>query len=312
MTIKNKKMTSKTTKIILFSALMLTLLVSISGMSVVEAVNENASSNALTNRPEIPAAPDVFGCYYYTSGQVWVNIPCRTQEETKDIPIPTIGGTIYGVYGVRDSTSAIQNYGKSNVKFSTFSGETDSIFGTNSWSIQTNTNSWVNTGSSNVYSVQFTAQNDPTTSSNRNVCVWQNKISAPQVYTHVCAAIPLQTLSSSYEGYVEGKTLTNNNLSSQYCNVGSTTQCWLVVTSDTNQLHTHWVSNSGTILGLGSASAANFVSPASAVTKVTTGPATTYTTLTNTLTLETNNMSYGADSTSCAFGLCTRTSTSTK
>ncbi|MBI5378399.1 MAG: hypothetical protein HZA82_07240 [Thaumarchaeota archaeon] len=301
--------TTKTTKTVLFSALMLTLMVPVTGINVADAVDENVSSNALTARPEIPAAPDVLGCYQYTKGTGWVNTACRTQEEMKDLPRPTIGGTS-GVRGLRDSTSDIQSYGLVDVQFSTYSGETDSGTSTsNTWSIQTNTNQWQNTGSTNWYIVQFTEQNHSTVSSNRVACVWQINVST-QTYVPNCIAVPLQTLSSSYHGSVEGKVLANGNLQTQYCNIGSTTQCWVVVTTDTNQLGTHWRDTSGTILGLGNGSTANFVSPTSVTTQVKTGPAQAATTLTDFSTAERNNMIYGTSSTSCASNICTRTSPS--
>ncbi len=219
-----------------------------------------------------------------------------------------------GVHALKDSSGATQSYGKVNATFSAYAGETDSRQGTsNAWSIQTNTNTWTHTGSTHTFWDQFVEQNDPSDINNRYACVWQNDLSTtPITYAHICMAVPTQTLSATFEGYVEGKTLTNNNLSTQYCNVALTTQCWLVTTSDTNQLHTHWLATSGTILGEGNGSQANFVSTSTVVTKVTTGPATSATTFTDTETGETNNMSNGADSTSCAFSLCTRTTTSTK
>ncbi len=55
-----------------------------------------------------------------------------------------------------------------------------------------------------------------------------------------------------------------------------------------------------------------FVHTSTVVTKVTTGPATTANTFTDKNTAETNNMSYGTSTTSCAFSLCTISAPSTK
>ncbi|MEO9277057.1 MAG: hypothetical protein ABI340_04680 [Nitrososphaera sp.] len=271
------------------------------------------NAKAQTSPFVVPAAPTAIGCYHYTQGSNWVPVACATQEEMKGLLHPIIGNS-YGVNAIQDASGTIQSYGKVDVTFSAYAGETDSRQGTsNDWSIQTNTNTWTHTGSTHTFWAQFTEQNDPTSSANRVACVWQNDLStSPPTYTPVCVAVPVQTLSSTFEGYVEGKTLTNNNLSTQYCNVGINTQCWLVTTSDTNQLHTHWLTTSGTILGEGNGSRANFVSTSTDVTKVTTGPATSANTFTDKTTGESNNMSYGSDSTSCAFSLCTRTTTSTK
>lgn len=307
MTLNNK------TKTILFTVLVATLMVPLSEINVSGAVNGNTSSTELNTISEIPAAPSAIGCYHYTKGTSWVNVPCATAEETKNLPHPTIGGQPSGVYAIRDSANTVQSYGKVDVKFSAFAGESDTTPGvgtvSNKWSIQTNTNTWVISGT--TWWAQFVEQNDPSTTWKYN-CIWQNNLSTQDYTDHVCISVPLQTLSSSFEGYVEGKTITNNNLSSQYCNVGANTQCWLVTTADRHQLHTNWTSTSGTMLGMGGGGTANFVSTSTDVTQVTTGPATTAATFTDTTTNEMNNMAYGADSSSCAFSLCTRTSTSTK
>lgn len=310
MTNIKEKVTTRALKTTLFSALILTLMVPLSGINVVDATNENASPKMPDTRSEIPSAPDVLGCYYYPNEITgWINVPCRTEEEMRDIARPVIGGSS-GVHGVRDSASATQSYGLVDVQFSTFSGETDSVTGTSAWSIQTNTNQWQIGGTGNWYIVQFTEQNDPANSINRVACVWQINVST-QTYTPTCIAVPTQTLSSTYHGSVEGKVLTNGNLQTQYCNIGGNTQCWVVTAADTNQLGNYWRDTSGTILGLGSSSSANFVSPTSVTTQVKTGPATAATTLTDYSTAEQNNLNYGTSNTSCAFSICTRTSVAT-
>ncbi|MEM2160419.1 MAG: hypothetical protein QXN55_05630 [Candidatus Nitrosotenuis sp.] len=307
MTYKTNKITSsKITRVTLFSALMLILLVPISGLNVNAVVDTSISTDALTANPSVPLAPTNTGCYNYTEKTGWTSQRCFTPEEMKNFVRPTVGGAS-GVHGIKDASAATQSYGLTDVQFSVYHGETDSKKGTHAWSIQDNTNYWSLGG--HTYAVQFTLQTDPT--GGQGVCVWQNKVDTPQSYVPTCAPVPAQTLSASYHGSVEGKALSNGNLQSQYCNIGLTTQCWVVVSSDTNQLHTNWKSNSGTILGYGASSAANFVSTTSAVTKVTTGPATSASTFLDTNTLETNNMSYTTSSASCAFSLCTRTSTST-
>lgn len=305
-------MTTKTIKTILFASIIAAMILPFSVMGIADAApNENASDVAFTTYPDIPAAPDTDGCYHYAKGiHDWINVPCLTPEEMRDIERPTIGGSS-GVYGLKDSSSTIQSYGLVDTQFSTYSGESGSQSGTpsNTWSIQTNTNQWANSGSSNTYIVQFTEQNHSTSSSNRHACVWQIKTNTPQIYASNCIAVPLQTLSSSYHGSVEGKVLSNGNLQTQYCNIAGNTQCWVVVTSDTNQLGTHWTKTSGTILGSGNSATANFVSPTSLTTKVKTGPATTATLLTDYSTLEKNNLSYGSSTTTCAFSICTRSNT---
>lgn len=309
MSYKTNKMTSTTTKMILIVGIMMTLIIPPSGMRIANAIDQAVSTDTLTSMPEIPFAPTTTGCYHY-NGKVWANIPCLTSEEMKEFKKPTVGNS-FGVHGLRDSSSAIQSYGLTDVQFSTYNGETDSQYGTaqNIWSIQLNPNQWHKTGSTDWYTVQFTEQNR-NTPTGKGVCVWQINVST-QSYTSNCSPVPLQTLSSSYHGSVEGKTFSNGNIQSQYCNIGTTTQCWAVVTTDLNQARTHWLSSSGTILGYGGGSQANFVSPTSLVTNVKTGPASSATTLWDYGTQETANLNYGTSSTSCAFSLCTRTSTLT-
>ena len=139
----------------------------------------------------------------------------------KGLPLPTIGGASC-VNAMEDSSGATQSYGKVDVIFSAYGGETDSTHGTsNAWSIQTNTNTWTHTGSTHTFWAQFVEQNDPSNVNIRFNCVWQADLSTTPkpTFVSVCIAVPTQTLSSTFEGYVEGKTLTSNNLSSQYCNV---------------------------------------------------------------------------------------------
>lgn len=304
MTLNNKKIGTTIIASLTIGLLML------SPTMIMPSVNAQSA----TQPESVPTAPTAIGCYHYVKETNWVSVPCATQEEMKNLLHPIIGG-LSGVNAIQDSSGTTQSYGKVDVTFSAYGGETDNLHGTsNAWSIQTNTNTWTHIGSTHTFWAQFVEQNDPSNVNVRFNCVWQNDLSTTPkpTYVSVCIAVPTQTLSSTFEGYVEAKALSNNNLSSQYCNVALTTQCWLVTTSDTNQLHTHWLTTSGTILGEGNGSQANFVSTSTAVTKVTTGPATTANTFTDKETGETNNMSYGSDSTSCAFSLCTRTTTSTK
>lgn len=277
-------------------------LMSFSPMAISQSVN------AQTAPFGIPPMPNVIGCYHYTKETGWINIGCLSPDELKNVRHPNEGAG-NGVYG--EDASGTQTFGETDVKFSTYNGESDSGTGTsNTWSIQTNTNQWIISGI--TWQVQFTEENEPGVPSNEVACVWQIKVAPlPQDYTdHQCVAVPQQTLSSSFEGNVQGTVQSGDNLQTEYCNV-NISQCYGVITGDRHQLNTHWTRNSGTILGEGASSEAIFTSPISETTKVETGPSTSVSTITDTSTQETNNLTYGTPSTSCASNLCTLTVTST-
>lgn len=276
-------------------------LVSFSPMAMIQNVN------AQTEPFVAPPMPNAIGCYHFTKETGWKNIACLSADELKLVRHPYEGAS-YGVLG--ESASGTQSFGETDVKFTTYNGETDNKTNTSdTWSIQVNTNQWTISGT--TYQVQFTEQNEPGVSSNEVACVWQVKVApSPQVYNHQCVAVPQQTLSSSFEGYVQGTVQSGDNLQTEYCNP-SISQCYGVITSDLNQLNTHWTTTSGTILGEGNSSQAVFTSPTSETTKVETGPATSVSTITDYSTQETNNLGYGTSSTSCSSNICTLTVTST-
>jgi len=311
MTFENYKTNTKVTKTVMFATLIMTLMVPLSGINMANAVIENVSSNTLGLPEVVPDAPTTLGCYHYTKVAGWVTVACSSKAEMEELQQyrPTIGGSS-GVRGEQVSSGVI-NYGLTDVKFSTYSGESDSLTGTtNTWSIQTNTDTWRNGGVGDFYTVQFVEQNHSTNSNIRKTCIWQIDVTTQNYSNTTCINVPLQTLSSTYEGSVEGKVLANGSLQAQFCNIAGTTQCWVVVATDANQLGTHWTQSSGTILGLGAASSANFVSHATEVTKVKISPATSGNIILSTTTQETNNLTYGTPSSSCAFGICTMTVTS--
>lgn len=296
-------------KTIIISGLLLTAIVTVTGMSIAEAFDEKSEYVYLTDKPNIPAAPEEEGCYYYSEDPKkysdgipkWIEKDCMTEEEMADLPHPAIGGS-HGVHGVKDSTNDLQTYGLTEIEFTDFTDVEDSTTGDPDWSLQLNTNTWM--VGANTYVVQFVHMEYD----NRAACVWQIKTNHPQQYDSECIAPDQQILTDDYNGSVEGKVLANGNLQVQFCEIGATTQCWVKSTTDDNGLGSNWTDNSGTILGLGNSSEAEFTSPTDVTTKVKTGPAQSHTNIFPTGTLETNNLDYDSDSTSCAFNICTRTS----
>lgn len=263
--------------------------------------------NAQTTPFVVPHMPNAIGCYHYAKETGWKSVGCLSPDELKKVRHPNEGASD-GVYG--EDASGTQSFGETDVKFATYNGETDNKTNTsNTWSIQTNTNQWLISGI--TWQVQFTEENYPGVSSNEVACVWQIEVAPTPNYTdHQCVSVPQQTLSSSFEGNVQGTVQSGDNLQAEYCNV-SISQCYGVITGDRHQLNTNWTRNSGTILGEGNSSQAVFVSPTSETTKVLTGPATSVSTITDKSTQETNNLTYGTPSTSCSSNICTLTVTST-
>lgn len=238
--------------------------------------------------PTFPTPPTALGCAYYTNGQ-WQTIPCLKQSAGPNIPKPTEGGSA-GVYGLNQSSLLTSTRVKVNI--TTFSGETDSMFGSGAFSIQGNTNPF--TGSNgNEYGIQFTEQSDPGEGW-ANACIWQVDITTQQ-YPYTCVDNPVQTLAAGYSVYISA-TAKNGKLGIEFC-VNSKT-CYAVTAKDDYGLEKHWTQFSGTLLGLGDGSEAEFTKPTAMTANVylffldnakvfNTGP---YTGESNNLNVKSNNV----------------------
>jgi hypothetical protein len=106
----------------------------------------------------IPPMPNKVGCYEYTH-DLWVSMPCLSPEKAASLPRPNEGGG-FGVEGVRGGAN-ILNALHVGVTFTQFSGESDSQYGSNDWSIQANTNYFAGNNGHNDW-VQFVEANWPT------------------------------------------------------------------------------------------------------------------------------------------------------
>src|SRR5207302_1845171 len=117
----------------------------------------NKGGNIL-NKDALPL-PTMIGCFLLVHSS-WVAVPCLSREEAAKLP-PLMEGGNYGVKGVSSSTisgSKILVEGDMHIQFSQFSGESDSIYGRNDWSVQDNTNQFSGTNG-DTYAVQFGQQN---------------------------------------------------------------------------------------------------------------------------------------------------------
>lgn len=251
-----------------------------------------------------PDAPDRLGCFMYTNQTGWFDIPCMSEDELRMQPPPVIGGNS-GVPGV-STTSNSHNKGEVYIYFDTYSGETDSVYGTsNTWSIQLNPETYWKNGVE--YGVQFTDTNRPSTSN--NVCVWSIDVTH-QLYPNNCAATrpPNQVLQAGYSSYVEGSITTSGLLQTNFCYNLSNPQCIAVTKGDTYGFNGNWDKSSGTILGLAGSSRAVFTSPTNVMTTAYIFPGGgTATTYTDYSTGEENNLTAGTKSTGCNSFYCTTT-----
>jgi hypothetical protein len=262
----------------------------------------------------VPAdLPVAVGCYYHAiKGEAWQTVPCASQTQTSKLPRPVIGGSTYGIKGLSVGTENILTEGYTTAWFSAFSGEKDSSFGTDAFSIQANTNAF-NGYNGQTDWVQFTDQASPGSS---NDCVWNIDLQT-QTYAPVCVSTGAQTLSSTFGADVVG-TVTDRlvctsgpiiHLCLFYYYLTSTymtpTGTWAVTAPDTYGLHSQWTQISGTILGLGDGSEAIFTHPtkvASNVGAYSSGltSATTFNTLQSGYwTDESNNLNYQSTSSAC-------------
>lgn len=296
--------TEKATSLILMSLLVLTIGVSLSTLTSVLP----QSSASLVPQPYIPEgdpyphlrappAPDELGCYSYTLQTGWIPEACVPDEVLRTLPPLTQGGS-YGVFGVSTSTGN-KNHGETFINFNTYSGETDSKTGNNAWSIQLNTNNYVS--GSTTYWAQFTVQNR--IGANNNVCVYRVDVTH-QLYNAKCVNGVLQTLTSTWAGYVTGDITGTGNLKTTFCAYPGPS-CWSVTASDLYGLNGDWKKSSGTILGWGASSTAQFTRPTNHLTVVYISPATSASGYTDYLTGEKNNLVPGTRSTSCNAGTCT-------
>jgi hypothetical protein len=270
--------------------------------------------------PKIPSPPDVLGCYTYTQAAGWKLVPCATNVDASYLVRPTEGGsaTSNPIYGVSISTTKA-NMGVVWLSFTTYSGEHDTLWGTNAYSVQTNTNFFTG-GNGHTDWVQFTIQSNPNTINGYNPfergCIWNIDVTT-QTYTPTCVNMNIESLTSSYgnDRYVQGNTTSGGHLQAifQQCDNG-TCQTLGLTASDTYGLAGRWSQSSGTILGLGGGSQVVFTHPTAQWTDVgisaknlnSASQSTAY------LTGESNNLSYTSTSyVGCSSHNCWEDTTST-
>jgi hypothetical protein len=235
--------------------------------------NSTAGDNSVAHNPLIPAGlPVGLGCYAHAVGDAeWIAVDCTPASVADKLPRPVIGGGAYGIDGLSViGTGKILTEGYVTDWFSTYSGEKDTSWGSDSFSIQTNTSLFTG-NNGQLDGVQFTEQYSPQGVSQD--CVWNVDVTT-QTYPHTCVTTPAQPLSSKFGADVVGEVTSKlvcastgklgifcfeeYFLTSVYMTPSGT---WAVTAADTYGLHSQWTQTSGTILGLGGGSEAVFTHP---------------------------------------------------
>lgn len=305
MTLNNKKILTT-----MFAALVVCML-AMPPLVIPPNIHAQTMTASEQLKAQIEPQPTEAGCYKWTKATGWQTAHCLSQDQLDKHPldIPTEGGKPDGVKGGTTSSTK-PTWSEVDITFPQFGGESDSAKGTNAWSIQDNTNTWLRSSDNHKMWVQFTEQYDP--NGYKDVCIWQFDLTAYPSNPHKKCTDndSTSTLSTSFEGFVTGYVQSGTMLRSTYCNVGAG-HCWTVVDNNFyDSLGPNWTQVSGTILGYGSTSTAVFAHPTQVTATVQASAETSATTTLSTDTGETNNLSYNSASTSCAGGTCTTTTSS--
>jgi hypothetical protein len=258
---------------------MAAIMVAISGCAVNQATVNPVLVPAALHFPSVAVAPPPggVGCYYKKPGhEDWQKMACVPQSVVDKRPRQQVDATVFAASGgnVIPATNRASSLweGYTNAWFSTFSGETDSFFGPDAFSIQANTNFFPGTnGHTDI--VQFTyTYSPPGSASPPQVCV----VSIDNITNSAlsaCANTPVLALTSSFGADVYGLTsgvltckkyrhgefcLITYNLTAVVVTSGGS---WAVTAPDYYGLSYNWNQLSGTIVGAALGSQAIFTSP---------------------------------------------------
>jgi hypothetical protein len=156
----------------------MTALVAGAAFAAVPAV----ASAATGQTSKVPAPPAVAGCYEYTNGG-WDQRQCASPSYiAQHIPHPEV---LAGVGETASPSTGSFDLGIVSAKPIVGGSDTDSTYGAGYYSLQDN--AFFTGSNGDQDGVQFTDQSGGGIA---NVCVWQVKVTAPQVYTPVCIPFP--------------------------------------------------------------------------------------------------------------------------
>lgn len=221
--------------------------------------------------------------------------------------IPMEGGISYGVEGAAGG-GGVLNSGSVYVSFSQFSGETDNVWGSNAWSVQLNTNYFTGSNGQQDW-VQFVYQQNLNNGSGSApysmFAIWEIDLSTNSYRSfdpQYLSSIPV-TLSTSTTIQIDGSVSGGNINAKLIIATSSGSNTWDISYQDLYGLSGRWSTVSGTILGAGGGSTADFNSPTQESTQLTASASTTWDPYASTIyvTGEKNNLNQGTVSTQKLF-----------
>lgn len=231
-----------------------------------------------------------------------------SDQRIHNFAIPMEGGSS-GVEGAAGG-GGVLNSGSVYVSYSQFSGETDSMYGSNAWSVQLNTNTFTGSNGQTDW-VQFVYWHNVNNGSGSSpfsmFAIWEIDLSQgiygyhaydPQYLNNV----PV-TLSTSTTIQIDASASGGNLNAELIITTSSGSETWDISYQDVYGLSGHWSTVSGAILGGADGSTANFNSPTQESTQLTASSSTTWGpyAFTDYTTGEQNNLNQGSVTTQKLF-----------
>jgi hypothetical protein len=198
-----------------------------------------------------------------------------------------------------------------------FNGESDSCWGANAFSVQLNTNTFSGSNGQTDWD-QFVLQNGPNASNNCDMhgpllrtCIWQNDVTT-QSYNYDCVPVPSQALYTGYVAYFNASVRSGTiSFVTEILLSNGTYKSYSVSQSDNYGLSSHWYDASGTVLGFGGGSEAEFTASATVYADLGIARFTNASAESDTNTAEYNNLAYTYhDYIGCSSNICFEDTTS--
>ncbi|MCL5440204.1 MAG: hypothetical protein AAE986_07000 [Thermoplasmataceae archaeon] len=229
--------------------------------------DNSAAYNLSSMRP--PSLPPGIGAWESINGGPWTqkNVFSGTCSPGPTTPME---GNLNGVEGVNGGNGVL-NCGDIWVSMQKFSGETDSKWGSNAWSVQENTNTFTGSNGQTDW-IQFTLQNNLYTWYGWHYTwfsIWTNDLStSPATYNHCTVSTNIFSLSSV--DYIGIAGSVSDGVLHAVLTVATTSgeTSFALSKNDPYGLSGHWSTVDGTILGAGGGSTAEFTSPTNVETTV--------------------------------------------
>ena len=265
----------------------------------------NGSAAPMLSVKKTPPLPTGIGAWESVNGGPWVKQTLVVQSGNMSNHLAPMEGGSYGEFGINAQSGSPLSDSYEYFSLSQYSGETDSSYGSNAWSIQLNTNFFNGNNGAQDW-IQSVLQNNlynwySPWAHFSQFGIWEVDVST-QSYTSYLDSAPILSLSTgvTYEIQMDVSggeiqtvlTITNYNTGN--------TQNWIVDAVDTYGLSGHWSSISGTVFGAGGGSEAQFTSPTTDFTVLQAISTSSWspTFSTDQVTGETNNLNQGSTTTS--------------